>query len=48
MKTLYHGSYTEVSSPLAKVGRRNLDLPDVYSQPAGDRSLSGVCRMYNT
>lgn len=26
MKTLYHGSYTEVSAPLAKVGRRNLDF----------------------
>ena len=26
MKTLYHGSYTEVSVPLAKVGRRNLDF----------------------
>ncbi|MBQ1178636.1 MAG: DUF3990 domain-containing protein, partial [Bacteroidaceae bacterium] len=26
MKTLYHGSYIEVSAPLAKVGRRNLDF----------------------
>ena len=26
MKTLYHGSYTEVSAPLAKAGRRNLDF----------------------
>ena len=26
MKTLCHGSYTEVSAPLAKVGRRNLDF----------------------
>lgn len=26
MKTLYHGSYTEVSVPLAKAGRRNLDF----------------------
>lgn len=26
MKTLYHGSYTEVSAPLAKIGRRNLDF----------------------
>ena len=26
MKTLYHGSYMEVSQPLAKAGRRNLDL----------------------
>ncbi len=26
MITLYHGSYTEVSAPLAKVGRRNLDF----------------------
>ena len=26
MKTLYHGSYVEVSAPLAKVGRRNLDF----------------------
>ena len=26
MKTLYHGSYTEVSAPLAKVGRHNLDF----------------------
>ena len=26
MKILYHGSYTEVTAPLAKVGRRNLDF----------------------
>ena len=26
MKTLYHGSYTEISAPLAKIGRRNLDF----------------------
>lgn len=26
MKTLYHGSYTEVSAPLAKISRRNLDF----------------------
>lgn len=26
MKVLYHGSHTEVSAPLAKVGRRNLDF----------------------
>lgn len=26
MKILYHGSHTEVSAPLAKVGRRNLDF----------------------
>lgn len=26
MKTLYHGSCTEVSQPLAKVGRHNLDF----------------------
>ena len=26
MKTLYHGSYITVSSPLAKAGRRNLDF----------------------
>lgn len=26
MKTLYHGSYIEVSAPLAKVGRKNLDF----------------------
>lgn len=26
MKTLYHGSYMEVSQPLAKAGRRNLDF----------------------
>ncbi len=26
MKTLYHGSYLEVSQPLAKAGRKNLDF----------------------
>lgn len=26
MKKLYHGSYTKVSQPLAKVGRKNLDF----------------------
>lgn len=26
MITLYHGSYTEIQQPLAKVGRRNLDF----------------------
>lgn len=26
MKVLYHGSHAEVSAPLAKVGRRNLDF----------------------
>ena len=31
MITLYHGSYTEVSQPLAKAGRRNLDFgPGFY------------------
>ena len=31
MTTLYHGSYTTVSQPLAKVGRRNLDFgPGFY------------------
>ncbi|MBO4431331.1 MAG: DUF3990 domain-containing protein [Bacteroidaceae bacterium] len=31
MKTLYHGSYMEVSQPLAKAGRKNLDFgPGFY------------------
>ena len=39
MKTLYHGSYMEVSQPLAKAGRRNLDFgPGFYLTKIKDQA----------
>ena len=41
MTTLYHGSYLQLTNPLANVGRKNLDFgPGFYATEIKEQALA--------